>query len=207
VYLVGDFIGWDKIGNKIIDNKISPRHWWFLNEVVSITGVRHKNLVKLKGCCLHHTQRLLVYEYVENKNLAEALRGIWPTFTFIVYNVWERIHDSKSTCIMIIDPWSTKDLIFYACRFKYGGWHILGLANTISYSCGHCSRFSLLPWRLATMHYTLRHQSIQHPSYQQLKCKNCRFWFGTIILWRSKSIIYTSCWNHVSAIRFTYNMY
>jgi len=26
VYLVGDFIGWDKIGNKIIDNKISPRH-------------------------------------------------------------------------------------------------------------------------------------------------------------------------------------
>jgi len=48
----------------------------FLNEVVSITGVRHKNLVKLKGCCLHHTQRLLVYEFVENKNLAEALWGI-----------------------------------------------------------------------------------------------------------------------------------
>ncbi|CAK9869574.1 unnamed protein product [Sphagnum jensenii] len=60
----------------------------FLNEVVSITGVRHKNLVKLKGCCLHHTQRLLVYEFVENKNLAEALWGSnmedniflnWPT--------------------------------------------------------------------------------------------------------------------------------
>jgi len=48
----------------------------FLNEVVSITGVRHKNLVKLKGVCLHRTQRLLVYEYVENKNLAEALWGI-----------------------------------------------------------------------------------------------------------------------------------
>jgi hypothetical protein len=48
----------------------------FLNEVVSITGVRHKNLVKLKGCCLHRAQRLLVYEHVENKNLAEALWGI-----------------------------------------------------------------------------------------------------------------------------------
>jgi len=48
----------------------------FLNEVVSITGVRHKNFVKLKGCCLHRTQRLLVYEYVENKDLAEALWGI-----------------------------------------------------------------------------------------------------------------------------------
>jgi len=52
----------------------------FLNEVVSITGVRHKNLVKLKGCCLHRTQRLLVYEYVENKNLAEALWGTLLTF-------------------------------------------------------------------------------------------------------------------------------
>ncbi len=47
----------------------------FLNEVVSITGIKHKNLVKLKGCCLHGTQRLLVYELVEKKNLAEALWG------------------------------------------------------------------------------------------------------------------------------------
>jgi hypothetical protein len=77
----------------------------FLNEVVSITGVRHKNLVKLKGCCLHHTQRLLVYEFVENKNLAEALWGISLTFTFFAYNVLKIIQcDFKSTCIMIIDP-------------------------------------------------------------------------------------------------------
>jgi hypothetical protein len=47
----------------------------FLNEVVSITGIKHKNLVKLKGCCLHGTQRLLVYELVEKENLAEALWG------------------------------------------------------------------------------------------------------------------------------------
>jgi hypothetical protein len=47
----------------------------FLNEVVSITGIKHKNLVKLKGCCLHGTQRLLVYELLEKKNLAEALWG------------------------------------------------------------------------------------------------------------------------------------
>jgi len=35
--------------------------------------VKHNNLVKLKGCCLHGIQRYLVYEYVENKNLGEAL--------------------------------------------------------------------------------------------------------------------------------------
>ncbi|CAM6024896.1 unnamed protein product [Sphagnum balticum] len=45
----------------------------FLNEVILITGIRHRNLVKLKGCCLRDSQRMLVYEYVENKNLAEAL--------------------------------------------------------------------------------------------------------------------------------------
>ncbi|CAK9867946.1 unnamed protein product [Sphagnum jensenii] len=45
----------------------------FLNEVILITSVRHRNLVKLKGCCVHGTQRFLVFEYMENSNLAEAL--------------------------------------------------------------------------------------------------------------------------------------
>lgn len=47
----------------------------FCNEVVLITGMRHRNLVKLKGCCLHETQRFLVYEYVENYDLQQALLG------------------------------------------------------------------------------------------------------------------------------------
>jgi serine/threonine protein kinase len=48
----------------------------FLNEIVLITGVKHRNLVKLKGCCITTTKkRLLVYEYVENNDLEEALFG------------------------------------------------------------------------------------------------------------------------------------
>jgi serine/threonine protein kinase len=47
----------------------------FLNEIVLMTNVSHKNLVKVKGCSLRATQRLIVFEYVENKNLAEALWG------------------------------------------------------------------------------------------------------------------------------------
>jgi hypothetical protein len=51
----------------------------FLNEVVLITNVRHKNLVKLKGCCLMGgrvaNKRLLVYEFVDNNNLAETIFG------------------------------------------------------------------------------------------------------------------------------------
>jgi serine/threonine protein kinase len=46
----------------------------FLNEVVVISGLKHRNLVKLKGCCLGDgNQRMLVFEYVENKNLAQIL--------------------------------------------------------------------------------------------------------------------------------------
>jgi serine/threonine protein kinase len=49
----------------------------FLNEVVLITNMKHKNLVKLKGCCLMGgggaKKRLLVYEFVDNNNLAETI--------------------------------------------------------------------------------------------------------------------------------------
>ncbi|KAH8952872.1 hypothetical protein BDL97_09G107100 [Sphagnum fallax] len=48
----------------------------FLNEIVLITNMRHKNLVKLKGCCLMGggvDKRLLVYEFVDNNNLAETI--------------------------------------------------------------------------------------------------------------------------------------
>ena len=48
----------------------------FLNEIVVISGIRHRNLVKLKGCCISGDQRILVYEYVENHNLAEVLWGM-----------------------------------------------------------------------------------------------------------------------------------
>lgn len=65
----------------------------FLNEVILITGIRHRNLVKLRGCCIKDKQQILVYEYVENYNLAEALCGTLPSLKlpslsnfFIRYN-------------------------------------------------------------------------------------------------------------------------
>lgn len=47
----------------------------FLNEVVLISGMKHRNLVKLKGCCIREKQRLLVYEYVDNNDLQWVLLG------------------------------------------------------------------------------------------------------------------------------------
>ncbi|XP_054801798.1 probable LRR receptor-like serine/threonine-protein kinase RFK1 isoform X2 [Prosopis cineraria] len=59
----------------------------FLNEIGIISCLQHPNLVKLYGSCIEGDQLLLVYEYMENNNLARALFGNennriqldWPT--------------------------------------------------------------------------------------------------------------------------------
>lgn len=47
----------------------------FLNEIIVISNIKHRNLVQLKGCCIKEDQRILVYELVDNSNLATALWG------------------------------------------------------------------------------------------------------------------------------------
>ncbi|CBI20015.3 hypothetical protein VitviT2T_018454 [Vitis vinifera] len=57
----------------------------FVTEIATISAVQHRNLVKLYGCCIEGVNRSLVYEYLENKSLDQALFGegnldlVWPT--------------------------------------------------------------------------------------------------------------------------------
>ncbi|XP_068319358.1 probable LRR receptor-like serine/threonine-protein kinase At1g56140 [Pyrus communis] len=57
----------------------------FVSEIATISPVQHRNLVKLYGCCIEGSHRILVYEYLENKSLDQALFGKsnlhldWPT--------------------------------------------------------------------------------------------------------------------------------
>lgn len=57
----------------------------FVAEIATISAVQHRNLVKLYGCCIEGVNRSLVYEYLENKSLDQALFGNgsldldWPT--------------------------------------------------------------------------------------------------------------------------------
>ncbi|XP_058188130.1 MDIS1-interacting receptor like kinase 2-like isoform X2 [Rhododendron vialii] len=46
----------------------------FRNEVQMLTNIRHKNIVKLYGFCLHNRCMFLVYEYMEKGSLFCALR-------------------------------------------------------------------------------------------------------------------------------------
>ncbi|KAL5577004.1 hypothetical protein UlMin_018703 [Ulmus minor] len=74
------------IAVKQLSSKSRQGNREFLNEMGMISCVHHPNLVKLHGCCIESDQLLLVYEYLENNNLARALFDLgnqlkldWPT--------------------------------------------------------------------------------------------------------------------------------
>ncbi|KAL5151453.1 putative leucine-rich repeat receptor-like serine/threonine-protein kinase [Glycine soja] len=75
------------IAVKMLSSKSKQGNREFINEIGLISALQHPCLVKLYGCCVEGDQLLLVYEYMENNSLAQALFGNgasqlklnWPT--------------------------------------------------------------------------------------------------------------------------------
>lgn len=66
-------------GKKIAVKRLlyNTRQWAeeFFNEVNLISGIQHKNVVKLLGCSIEGPESLLVFDHVSNRNLDQLLFG------------------------------------------------------------------------------------------------------------------------------------
>ncbi|XP_042419294.1 probable receptor-like protein kinase At2g42960 isoform X4 [Zingiber officinale] len=71
----GQLINGTPVAVKKLLNNLGQAEKEFRVEVEAIGHVRHKNLVRLLGYCVEGTQRMLVYEYVNNGNLEQWLHG------------------------------------------------------------------------------------------------------------------------------------
>lgn len=47
----------------------------FISEITTLSGIKHENLITLKGCCITGANRFLIYDYMENNSMALAFLG------------------------------------------------------------------------------------------------------------------------------------
>ncbi|XP_010415630.1 PREDICTED: wall-associated receptor kinase-like 9 [Camelina sativa] len=101
----------------------------FINEVVILSQINHRNIVKLLGCCLETHVPVLVYEFVPNGNLFEHLHDEFDDNTMATWKVRLRmaidiasalsyLHSSASSPVYHRDVKSTNIMLDEKYRAK-----------------------------------------------------------------------------------------
>ena len=98
----------------------------FVAEIATISAVQHRNLVKLYGCCIEGDKRLLVYEYLENKSLDQALFGNGPQLLHIL---WKNIKNVDFCFLCVYGTGKRSLFLDWSARYEI----CLGVARGLAY--------------------------------------------------------------------------
>ncbi len=79
----------------------------FSAEIQTLGKIRHRNIVRLLGCCSNHETNLLVYEYMPKGSLGELLHSKEKSGNLSWETRWEGsclIHHPSCVCLNVIHP-------------------------------------------------------------------------------------------------------
>ncbi|KAG2711399.1 hypothetical protein I3760_04G074800 [Carya illinoinensis] len=162
--------------SNVIDEK---KFQEFVNEVVILSQINHRNVVKLLGCCLETEVLLLVYEFIPNGTLAQYLTGqneefppTWDMRLQIAIEVARALfylHSAASSPICHRDIKSTNILLDEKYRAKIADF---GISRSVAIDQTHLSTL---------VHGTFGYVDLEYFQSSQFTDKSDVYSFGVVL--------------------------